>query len=258
MSWVKLDDGFHRNDKQMRMSHVAFRLYVCALSYCAQEREPTGYLTEQQATGLRRSYGIALKAIEELIQLNAWEPVNGGYLIHDYDEYVERGSRDRTRQWRERKRHGDVTVTKAGDVTPASLARDGYPVPKPVPVDKTPDTKSGRYSPREAANGLAVENPDVVAYGECFLKHGRTPSGEDLEVLRRIPYEFDRLSRGVVLEAIEDVAARFAERQKPIPKARYLLGKLADLQVRASENGVRPQARLSGGGGMTRISELLP
>jgi hypothetical protein len=34
MSWVKLDDGFHRNQKQLRMSDAAFRLYVCALSYC--------------------------------------------------------------------------------------------------------------------------------------------------------------------------------------------------------------------------------
>src|SRR5262249_34864537 len=137
----------------------------------------------------------------------------------------------------------------------ASRTRDGYPVPEPVPGALAPEATSGRQSPREVTNGLAAEDPDVLAYGEQFIKHGRTPSADDLEVLRRIPYEFDRLSRTVVLEAIDDVAAKFSARQRPMPKAKYLLGKLNDLQIRASEAGVRPIADRTLG--LTRISELL-
>lgn len=124
MSWARLDDGFHRNPKQLRMTDAAFRLYVCALSYCAEPREPTGYISAEQADALRRALRKWPRVITELLELNAWEPADGGYLIHDYDEYVERGSRDRVRKHRALKRHGNVTET--------SLARDGYPVPKPV------------------------------------------------------------------------------------------------------------------------------
>src|SRR5215475_9023817 len=151
MSWVKLDDAFHRNHKQLRMSNAAFRLYVCALSYCAEELEPTGYMSIEQADSLRRAVRQSAKTIEELVELNAWEAINGGYLIHDYEEYLFRGSRERTREWREKKRHRDVT-----DASPERHSRvRGNPVPEPVvitppvrppspggPVEKSPELSS--------------------------------------------------------------------------------------------------------------------
>jgi hypothetical protein len=151
VSWVKLDDSFHRNDKQLQMSDGAFRVYVCAMSWCAQATEPTGYLTTAQARALVASLGKKPAVIAELVKLNAWEEAEGGYLIHDYEEYLEKGSVERVRRFRERKRTGNVTgngsvtsepVTKSvtetapvtdEGVTVTALARDGYPVPKPVP-----------------------------------------------------------------------------------------------------------------------------
>ncbi len=142
------------------MTDAAFRLYVCALSYCAEAREPTGFISAEQADALRRALRKPPKAVAELVTLNAWEAIDGGYLIHDFHVYAEPSSRDRTRAWRERKRDGHVTrgdghetVTVTNPLVPPPdppLNPPPNPVPEPVtppvrppspggPVEKSPD-----------------------------------------------------------------------------------------------------------------------
>lgn len=110
----------------------------------------------------------------------------------------------------------------------------------------------------ERANGLSTEPTDVTAYGQRFMKHGRTPSAEDLEFLRSVSFEYDRLSPEAVLAAIDDVAARFLAQSKAMPPAKYLAGKLGDLQANASDAGVRPRSAARSPSGMGRIGDLLP
>lgn len=140
MSWGQLDDQFHRNDKQLRMSDAAFRLYVCAISYCMDCVDPTGFLSRAQGLGFARSIGKGLKQIRELVQLNAWEEVDGGWLIHDFDQYVKRTSTERVRRFRERMRNGDETLhggSGNGEETPrnrSSRAGGNPQSPSPFPV----------------------------------------------------------------------------------------------------------------------------
>lgn len=191
MSWVKLDDSFHRNDKQLQMSDGAFRVYVCAMSWCAQATEPTGYLTTAQARALVASLGKKPAVIAELVKLNAWEEAEGGYLIHDYEKYLEKGSVERVRRFRERMRAGNVTgngsvtpqpvtnsvtetarVTEEG-VTVTPLARDGYPVPKP--------DVSSRLRLSETPG--PVTPPTVPPEGDIANGHADAGLGEFLDAL---------------------------------------------------------------------------
>lgn len=171
------------------MSDAAFRVFTCALSYCAQVPEPTGHMTKAQVRALVSSLGKRQTVIAELVRLNAWEAVYDGYLIHDYDEYLERGSRDRVRAFRERKRAGNVTgngpvtapdVTGNESVTESNAshvrAPDGYPVPEPIPVPvptepplttvrgETPPAGSGEPDPvAEQVERLCQRMQELVA-----------------------------------------------------------------------------------------------
>jgi hypothetical protein len=209
------------------MSDAAFRVYVCSMSYCAQVPEPTGYLTTAQARALVAGLGKRPAVISELVRLNAWEQVDGGYLIHDYEEYLERGSRDRVRAFRARKRAGNVTGNGAetppaatetpdvtdGNVTVTPLARDGYPVPEPVPVPSTTGLRPSVHPPTPLP-AVAVVQGDFAEGYECFLAElcsstGRSFRGDaisrglyaDRRREGRSAADLEAAARGVVLSA---------------------------------------------------------
>jgi hypothetical protein len=142
MPWFRGDDQLDENPKQLAMSDAAFRVWVCSWAYCARNSPEAGFISTSQAGALLRKLRKQPKVVGELVGLRAWEQVDGGYLIHDWDEYVPKTSRDRTRRWRERKRNGDdpgdagvASPLSRGDIGVASpRARDGYPgSPSPLP-----------------------------------------------------------------------------------------------------------------------------
>lgn len=104
MTWVKLDDHFDENDKQLRASDAAVRVWVCSMAWCARQKEPVGFMTTAQAIRFVRGLGKKPAVIDELVSLNAWEVVEDGYLVHDFDVYLPKSSTDRVRAWRAAKR----------------------------------------------------------------------------------------------------------------------------------------------------------
>lgn len=148
--WIKLDDKFWRNPKMRRLSHAARGVFCDSLSYCGDVAadQLTGYLSRQEA--LERATGNK-RLVDEMVDVGCLEVVNGGYLIHDFPDYLPKTSRERTQRWRENKRlerHGDVTeasqprhIARHGD-SESSRARDGkpepVPEPEPVPVGVKP------------------------------------------------------------------------------------------------------------------------
>jgi hypothetical protein len=220
VSWVKLDDSFHRNDKQLQMSDAAFRVYVCAMSYCAQIPEPTGHLTTAQARALAAGLGKRPAVIAELVRLNAWEVVEDGYLIHDYEEYLERGSRDRVRAFRARKRAGNVTGNgpeTAGDVTVTPLARDGYPVPEPVPVPGTTGLRP--YVPPSVLPHPAVASPsDPISGLGAFLDALERATGRPARETAKV--------RDLYLDRLKDYSpADIVAAARGVPLSPYHQGK---------------------------------
>lgn len=168
--WVRLDDKFHRNQKVAGLSDNAFRLFVLLLSYSGDTTELTGYVTKTEAESFARGHGKKLFVIDELVHLGFLEPVNGGYLIHDFPEYIPRTSRERTRAWRERKRserHGDVTVTSQA-VTPLARARrvpEPEPVPEPVVINY-PSVGSPNSHPTLNMTRLGEHLPKIQRGGQ--------------------------------------------------------------------------------------------
>jgi hypothetical protein len=167
LSWIKLDDKFWRNPKQLRMSDEAHRVYVNVLSYCGDVPEPTGFMLTEEARGLVRSMGKTHRVIDELLSLNAWESVPDGYLIHDFADYVAPKSTERVRRHRELRRAGvdpetqvkrfsnssETQMERVGNVSGALQERfsnvsshaRAHPVPEPVP-EPGPDTGISSYN----------------------------------------------------------------------------------------------------------------
>lgn len=237
MTWVRMDDRFHRNPKQLQLSDAAFRVWVCSWSYCAEEKQLTGFMTTAQAQSLTRSFGKSLKVIAELVKANAWEQLSDGYLIHDYEEYLDEGSKHRTRKWRTEKREGDASVTsppRHGDdpgdaaVTRAH-ARRVYPVPEPVPVTRNSELSSPPDPPRGRQEG---GNPGARIAKATHETLGRALSANDIERIHGWPFEFPHLPESEIVTEVTAMANAAKAKGEPIHTVRYFEPRLQECNAR--------------------------
>ena len=116
MSWARFDDNMATHPKCAPLSDVAFRLMVHA-NLWARAQRTGGFVPQDMLATLlpgRTLKALALAA-EELVavgktmhRVGLWEPGDGGWHIHDFDNYGGPGGSD-TRS------HGESTRAAAGD-----------------------------------------------------------------------------------------------------------------------------------------------
>ena len=174
MSWVKIDDNFASHPKIVAAGPMAGWLYICGLTYSARYLTD-GFIPAKQVRLLADIESPATVAAK-LVECGLWEPVDGGYMIHDYLKYNPSGvqvKRDReaaaARQaaWRERNAQPTDEQTpdgrgSNGEVTPLVPEKFSFPVPVPVPVPNPVKTmaaeKPAAESMPDILDGLRVES----------------------------------------------------------------------------------------------------
>lgn len=111
MPWVRIDEDFAQHPKLVKVGPLGMAMQVAALCYCNRNLTdgfvPWGvarallsweFLGQQEARS-NKPFQIAVVSgiggddvssdfvIRLLLDAEVWEEVDGGYLIHDYDEY---------------------------------------------------------------------------------------------------------------------------------------------------------------------------
>lgn len=83
VSWIRLDDGWHSHPKTLRCSLAARGLWASCLGWSAQQLTdgfiPTSVPRMMDPKGTR--------SVGQLVAAGFWEPVEGGWQIHDYLDY---------------------------------------------------------------------------------------------------------------------------------------------------------------------------
>jgi hypothetical protein len=89
MTWVKLDDRANEHDKQVNAGAEACWLWTCGLMYCNRQNRRDGFIPSLQLKALyvRFSEAKAQKLASELVKSGLWETADGGFRIHDYEQY---------------------------------------------------------------------------------------------------------------------------------------------------------------------------
>lgn len=83
MAWARVDDGWWCHPKVMRLSLAARGLWASALSWSCHQRYdtvPDRFLLMVEADP---------ELAGELVDAGLWEPVEGGWRIHDWEQYQE-------------------------------------------------------------------------------------------------------------------------------------------------------------------------
>ena len=179
MTWVRLDDQFHRNKKALKMSDAAHRIYVDALSYCGSLKDLHGYLSVEEADTFVRGRKKPLAVIEELVQLGAWERVCDGYLIHDWPTYLPPRAKQRVIDWQNSKRAESTNLIDIQSVIEPRLDADYSPgiARIPIPESRSPYPVGSKEPP-----SVGSHDSD-----DCSIESRGWIGGEEstAEVLRR-------------------------------------------------------------------------
>lgn len=241
MTWIKLDDKAHRNPKLRAVSDRAFRVFILALSYCGDCPELTGYLANNEAVGFARSHGKPAAVIDELATAGLLEPVNGGYLIHDWDKYLPKTSTDRVRRWRDKKRSEGVAPPfqpRSNGVSPLARTRR---VPEPVPVPEV--TKAPLLHPVLPVVVPFDEQPEtrLAVWWQEF--NGGQITEHDKQAAAAFIVDCPRLQLdGIKARITEHAAWRAENGKRPLGKLEFYRDALREQETHLADAGVlRPR-----------------
>ena len=85
MTWLRKDDRFPEHRKIRRLSDGAYRLHDTAMCFTAKD-EADGMITAADLDEM--THGKRLRRhIPSLVEAHLWEPVKGGWIIHDFLHY---------------------------------------------------------------------------------------------------------------------------------------------------------------------------
>ena len=134
--WVRVENTMPESLKVAPLTDRSFRLWMHALCYCSRAktdgRVPAALVLSLSPSANRRS-------VDELVNAGLFEPVEDGYLVHDYLDYnpsrarireLKDAAKERTARWRNgdgdvtrHKNEGDGDVTDNEHITPHARDR---------------------------------------------------------------------------------------------------------------------------------------
>lgn len=148
MAWVKLDDGFTDHPKIDRAGPLAGWLYVCGLTYSARHLTD-GFIPEGMVVRLS-AITKPQTAVEALVAAGLWEPIAGGYQIHDYLTYNPSAEKVRAERDAIARRVATHRGRQNGQFLPFEGGQERSPrnaVTSPVGNAVTPTVTNGVTSP---------------------------------------------------------------------------------------------------------------
>jgi hypothetical protein len=86
MAWVKIDDHFDEHPKWDNAPGDSIALWLAAMAWCNRSDERSGRIPETKTRGLVNVRNHKA-TIADLVKRGVFHRVDGGFLIHDYEEF---------------------------------------------------------------------------------------------------------------------------------------------------------------------------
>jgi hypothetical protein len=169
MPWVRFDDRFPTHRKVRRLSDAAFRLHVSAIHWCA-EHLTDGHVPADELD-LVSDVTDPKSAVAEL-EPKLWEPLDDGWLIHDYLEYQPpaskvRADRDAKKERQDRWRDKKSRDASQGESQDESRDASQDDTPYPSRTRTRPEGSRAALEPPSPRCPQHVDNPSPPPCGRC-------------------------------------------------------------------------------------------
>lgn len=182
MSWVKLDDQARQHPKLIAAGPEAVCLWACGLMWCNTQKARDGFIPHVMVKVLYPMPRIE-KATAKLVEVGLWEPVEGGFQVHDYHDFqpsaedaeslsAKRAAAGRAggRRSGEARRSKMTPATEAVSKQVASFcfeanqaANEPRPDPDPVPIPTESESAHARPRARREVKGTRVPKSCATA-----------------------------------------------------------------------------------------------
>jgi len=227
MAWARLDDGFGDHQKVLDLidtlpeleGAAAIGLWTLALAYAhgtMRLAKTPGFIPRSFARSRAR---VPAQIGDRLVAVGLWETADGGWLIHDFDDYLpseelrakraEAGRRGARARWeKESAGQGDVVPhvngeTPGGDSNLPSVAimanGKSCPEPEPEPIKKTSSSSPSR---KRSAKSQESDHPLFAEFWKAYPR--REGKGKAREAFNRV------VENGTQPEILVSAAARYA------------------------------------------------
>lgn len=239
-------------------------------SYCADVAQSTGFLSESDTKSFMKLLGKPPRVVHELVEARAWDVVEGGYAIHEFEQGLPEKSTARVRAWREKKRLQGVSGVSNATVAETLRNRPSrarVPVPEPVPVP-VPDNASthttsaeGTPSPDAIANGQSDDPAMELAVGMHTLL-GHPLSAVDVLACQAAINQYAYMDASALVGRALDHIQHCQGQKPPLPIPRTIAGFSETWRSQndwLADHGAPKAWRPSSvGNAMTSIGETLP
>ncbi len=240
--WVRLYTASWCHAKTFGLSLEAYGLWAMGLAYTGtQERE--GFVPAEFVTRVTR-YGRGRNAAlhEQLVAAGLWEPIEGGWAMHNYDE--------RQSDETNRKEANRIRQQRFRDARMAARNAPVTPVTRDAALRPTEKRREEKNERREESlttpNGVADVVGDSVAGVQSLVgswvdachEFGATP---DSRMTPRVGQEVKRLRQEGHADATLQLGLReLARRNEPPSRLAYIVGDVERVQAGTPLGRVRP------------------
>lgn len=166
MSWARLDDGFHDHPKVDGLSLAAVGLYTLCLTWAHRHRKTAvvpGHITEARVRKVAGNKGPALALELERATLWEAEPNLGGWVIHDFTDYLPKerdpderaaaGRKGAASRWQDDgKPDGNLPSKSMGNGMASDGSRRRGRAPRPDPSRSSGSSRSNPPVPYRASS----------------------------------------------------------------------------------------------------------
>jgi hypothetical protein len=186
MSWARLDDGFHDHPKVDGLSLAAVGLYTLCLTWAHRHRKTAilhGHISEARVRKVAGKQGDALAS--ELVVSGLWEiePNIGGYVIHDFADYLpkerdpqerrEAGRKGAARRWQtDSKPDGNLPSNSMANPMASDSSRASAPA-SPTRTEQPTVVLPDPTRPVPTTSDVEAVAADVGALVGEFIDHCR-------------------------------------------------------------------------------------
>lgn len=159
MSFGLVDDKLHAHRKVARAGFLGMGLWVVAMTW-SKDKKTDGFIPHERPVKLADgNTEIAAEAVKALVAAELWEPVEGGWRFHDWQEYQRSPGEESARK--DEIRAARAEAGRKGGVAKASkaLANAGKP---------QQDEANAGNAEQTLANPGPSPNPSPSPIATCF------------------------------------------------------------------------------------------
>jgi hypothetical protein len=186
MTWFRVDDGFPEHPKLEALEREPLR-YMAAITLwtvmgcdCAR-RLTDGFVSSERLDKVLRRLGKhTIAGAEALVEIGLWDPVDGGWCYHDWEEYqpTKRAVVAKRKEDAERKRAARANRTNTGvhDMSARTSERTSAGRPNgqnaesasPSPAQPGPTERESAHEAPATTEVLTTAGAIRVAYGNLW------------------------------------------------------------------------------------------